>query len=133
LFQNLNSDELNQVRSVLSENEMDLWVKYQSVDQRHSIVVLNRLNVFMPHAGRDAQVAALMHDIGKSVSRLGVISRVAATVFGPKTQRFSQYLSHERIGIDLLEAAGCSDITIALLKGVGDPKVIAALSDADNI
>lgn len=114
-------------------SEMGLWMKYQNVDKRHSLVVLHRLNELVPTADRDAQAAALLHDIGKSQSQLGVISRVVATIVGPRTRRFSQYHRHEEIGIGLLEDAGCPDATISLLKGVGDAQVIAALADADNV
>ena len=129
----LNGVELAQVHSILSAREMDLWGKYQNADKRHSIVVLNRLNVLMPTAGREAQAAALLHDIGKSRSQLGVLLRVVATIVGPRTRRFSQYHRHEEIGIELLESIGSSDVMISLLKGVGDPQVIAALTAADNI
>jgi response regulator RpfG family c-di-GMP phosphodiesterase len=129
----LNGAELTQVQAILSEGEMGLWMKYQNIDKRHSIVVLNRLNVLMPTAGREAQAAALLHDIGKSRSQLGVLLRVVATIVGPRTRRFSQYHRHEEIGIELLESIGSSDVMISLLKGVGDPQVIAALTAADNI
>ena len=129
----LNGVELAQVQAILSEGEMGLWMKYQNIDQRHSIVVLHRLNVLMPTAGREAQAAALLHDIGKSQSQLGVLLRVVATIVGPRTRRFSQYHRHEETGIELLESIGSSDVMISLLKGVGDPQVIAALTAADNI
>jgi hypothetical protein len=129
----LNGVELAQVQAILSEGEMGLWMKYQNVDQRHSIVVLHRLNVLMPTAGREAQAAALLHDIGKSQSQLGVLLRVVATIVGPRTRRFSQYHRHEETGIELLESIGSSDVMISLLKGVGDPQLIAALTAADNI
>ena len=125
--------EISRVHSILSVNEIELWKSYQKFDKRHSIVVLNRLNAFMPHAGREVHVAALLHDIGKSDSRLDVFSRVIATIVGPRTGRFSRYHHHEEIGIELLEAAGCSEVTISLLKGIGDPQALAALSAADNI
>ena len=114
-------------------SEMGLWMKYQNVHKRHSLVVLRRLNELLPTADRDAQAAALLHDIGKSQSQLGVLCRVVATIVGPRTRRFSQYHRHEEIGIGLLEDAGCSDATISLLKGVGDAQVIAALAAADNM
>ena len=129
----LNAVELAQVQAILSEGEMGLWMKYQNIDKRHSIVVLHRLNVLMPTAGRDARATALLHDIGKSESQLGVLLRVVATIVGPRTRRFSQYHRHEEIGIELLESIGSSDVMISLLKGVGDPQVIAALTAADNI
>ena len=125
--------EFAEVQSILSMSEMGLWMKYQNVDKRHSLVVLRRLNELLPTADRDAQAAALLHDIGKSQSQLGVLCRVVATIVGPRTRRFSQYHRHEEIGIGLLEDAGCSDATISLLKGVGDAQVIAALAAADNM
>jgi len=37
------------------------------------------------------------------------------------------------LGIELLEAASCSTITIGYLRGSGDPDVVSALAIADNI
>ena len=129
----LNDEEQQLVRSVLLENELGLWMKSMKVDQRHSLVVLKRFIAIMPDAGRDAQAAALLHDIGKSQLQMGILSRVAATLIGPRTQRFSQYHRHEQLGIELLEAASCSTITIGYLRGSGDPDVVSALAIADNI
>ncbi len=129
----LDEFELARVQAILPESELGLWMRYQNIDQRHSIVVLNRLHKLLPTAGREAQAAALLHDIGKSKSHLGVLLRVIATIVGPRTRRFSQYHRHEEIGIGLLEDAGCSNITIGLLKGIGDPQEIAALAAADDI
>ena len=129
----LNDEEQQLVRSVLLENELGLWMKSMKVDQRHSLVILKRFLAFMPDAGRDAQAAALLHDIGKSLLQMGILSRVAATLIGPRTQRFSQYHRHEQLGIELLEAASCSTITIGFLRGSGDPDVVSALAIADNI
>ena len=129
----LNDEEQQLVRSVLLDNELDLWMKSMKVDQRHSLVVLKRFIAIMPDAGRDAQAAALLHDIGKSQLQMGILSRVAATLIGPRTQRFSQYHRHEQLGIELLEAASCSTITIGYLRGSGDPDVVSALAIADNI
>jgi len=129
----LNDEEQQLVRSVLLVNELGLWMKSMKVDQRHSLVVLKRFLAIMPDAGRDAQAAALLHDIGKSLLQMGILSRVAATLIGPRTQRFSQYHRHEQLGIELLEAASCSTITIGYLRGSGDPDVVSALAIADNI
>lgn len=133
IVRKLNDEEQQLVRSVLLDNEMGLWLKSMKVDKNHSLVVLKRFLAIMPSAGREAQAAALLHDIGKSQLQMGILSRVAATLIGPRTQRFSQYHRHEEIGIDLLEAASCSTITIGYLRGNGDPDVVAALATADNI
>ena len=41
----LNDEEQQLVRSVLLDNELDLWMKSMKVDQRHSLVVLKRFLV----------------------------------------------------------------------------------------
>ncbi len=80
---------------------------------------------------RDEVAGALLHDVGKLDSGLGTIGRVVATIVGPRTDRFRRYHDHERIGADMLDAAGSSDITIELVRGRG--RAAAALADADHI
>lgn len=121
------------VRSVLSPNEMHLWTKSAREDQQHSLVVLKRLLNIMPDAGKAAQAAALLHDIGKIESDLGTFLRVVATVVGPRTKRFAKYHDHEQIGLKMLEEAGSSPEIIALVSGNGDPKLVAILALADDI
>ena len=121
------------VRSVLSPNEMHLWTKSAREDQQHSLVVLKRLLNIMPDAGKAAQAAALLHDIGKIESDLGTFLRVVATVVGPRTKRFAKYHDHEQIGLKMLEEAGSSPEIIALMSGNGDPKLVAILALADDI
>ena len=121
------------VRSVLSPNEMHLWTKSAREDQQHSLVVLKRLLNIMPDAGKAAQAAALLHDIGKIESDLGTFLRVVATVVGPRTKRFAKYHDHEQIGLKMLEEAGSNPEIIALMSGNGDPKLVAILALADDI
>ena len=54
---------------------------------------------------------ALLHDVGKLESGLGTLARVVATIVGPRTARFRRYHDHERIGADLLVAAGSTPVT----------------------
>jgi 3'-5' exoribonuclease len=78
-----------------------------------------------------AVAGALLHDIGKVESRLGTFGRVAATIVGPRTDRFRLYHAHEMIGAQMLRRAGSSADTIELVEGGG-----AAASDlraADDI
>jgi putative nucleotidyltransferase with HDIG domain len=121
------------VQSVLSLNEMHLWTKSAREDQQHSLVVLKRLLNIMPDAGKAAQAAALLHDIGKIESDLGTFLRVVATVVGPRTKRFAKYHDHEQIGLKMLEEADSSPEIIALVSGNGDPKLVAILALADDI
>jgi putative nucleotidyltransferase with HDIG domain len=121
------------VQSVLSFNEMHLWTKSAREDQQHSLFVLKRLLNIMPDAGKAAQAAALLHDIGKIESDLGTFLRVVATLVGPRTKRFAKYYQHEQIGLKMLEEAGSSSEIIALVSGNGDPKLVAILALADDI
>jgi hypothetical protein len=74
---------------------------------------------------------ALLHDVGKLESGLGTFARVAATIVGPRTDRFRRYQDHERVGADLLAAAGSSEATIEVVLGRGP--AATALAEADNI
>ncbi len=118
------------VDSHLLENESVLWHRMSPADRRHSIAVARRFE----RSGswtREEMAGALLHDVGKIESGLGVFGRVVATVAGPRTDRFRRYHDHERIGADLLAVAGSSQITIELVHGRG--RASGALADADNI
>ena len=80
---------------------------------------------------REETAAALLHDIGKLDSGLGTAARVVATVVGPRTKRFGRYHDHERIGAEMLAAAGSSPVTVDLVRGNG--RAASALAAADNI
>ena len=75
-------------------------------DRRHSILVARRFVEFAPEASRAEVAAALLHDVGKLASGLGTFARVVATVVGPRTDRFRPYHDHERLGAEMLAAAG---------------------------
>ena len=80
---------------------------------------------------RDETAGALLHDVGKLDSDLGTLARVLATIVGPRTDRFRRYHDHEKIGADLLVAAGSSPLTVELVLGRG--RAAPALAEADNI
>lgn len=72
--------------------------------------------------GGDAVVAAaLLHDVGKVEAGLGPVGRAAATVAGvvaPRQAaagegRVARYLTHDRRGAALLEAAGSDPLVVA--------------------
>lgn len=118
-------------RSFLSPWERDLWNRFTYPDRRHAIQVARRFIALRPAATRDEVAGALLHDIGKTESRLGTFGRVAATVIGPRTERFRLYHAHEMIGVELLRQAGSSAATVAVVQGSGD--AAAALRAADDI
>ena len=118
----------------LSTGERDLWHQMQNQDKRHCLEVARRFVTFAPDAPRFAIAAALMHDVGKVQSRLGAFARVTATLVGPRTKRFRLYHDHERIGADLLRAAGSAPETVALVEETSDQHILAAaLRRADDI
>jgi hypothetical protein len=118
----------------LTEAEAALWWKMMHQDRRHSVLVARRFLERVPDAPRASVAAALLHDVGKSESRLGVLSRVAATIFGPRTSRWRAYHEHERIGVVMLREAGSDPMTLALLDGTSsDTALLDALRAADDI
>lgn len=106
------------------------------MDQRHSIVVMRRFRVLRPNATLPEIRAALLHDVGKIESNLGVFGRVIATVVGPRGRRFTNYHEHEQIGSQMLRKINSELVTILLVAGAPDSLLVEALKilrDADNI
>lgn len=111
--------------------EAELWARMTVQDRRHSILVARRFVELAPDATRAEVAGALLHDVGKLASGLGTFSRVVATLVGPRTDRFRAYHDHERLGAEMLAAAGSPLVTVELVQGRGEHA--AALRHADNI
>ena len=128
-------EDLKEVESLLLDGEFLLWRKLPTMDQRHSIAVLLRFVNLRPGATRPEMRAALLHDIGKIQSNLGVLGRVVATLIGPRGERFTAYHDHERIGSEMLQNINSDLVTIRLVAGSDQSDIAGALSDlreADN-
>jgi hypothetical protein len=148
------------VESVLEPAELALWARQPGHDQRHSAGVARKVEAALaggPHAGDSRWPAcALLHDIGKLASGLGVPHRVLATLVGRATggavadweehrglrRRIALYLRHPELGADLICMAG-GRAEVAHWAGAHhdrarlDPTlmpapVVAALVEADN-
>ncbi|MEY2554564.1 MAG: hypothetical protein QOC57_2424 [Ilumatobacteraceae bacterium] len=121
--------------SFMLDDELLLWRQLGAADRRHAITVARRFaaigHVSETDWSREEMAGALLHDVGKIDSSLGTSGRVVATVVGPRTARFRSYHDHERIGADMLVAAGSSPLTIDLVRGIG--RAAAALAQADHI
>lgn len=117
--------------SFLRPPEQRLWSSMSPTDRRHTIEVARRFESLRPAATRAEMAAALLHDVGKVDSGLGTISRVVATVIGPRGRRYRAYHDHERRGADRLEVAGSDPVTVALVRGEGPATM--ALRDADDV
>ena len=117
--------------SFLLDGELVLWRQLGNVDRRHAIQVARRFEGLGSWT-RDEMAAALLHDIGKTVSRLSTLERVGATVLGGRTRRWRDYRDHERIGVGLCRAAGSSATTLGILSGAPG-SAVEALRRADRI
>jgi hypothetical protein len=117
--------------ATLTEGEWRLWSRMAVQDRRHSIQVARRFVVIAPSAAQPEIAGALLHDVGKQVAGLGTIGRVVATVVGPRGARFRDYHAHERLGAELLLAAGSDPATIELVQGQGP--WADALRQADHL
>ncbi len=112
-------------RSLLLPGESALWARMSGPDRRHAVAVAHRVADALggrSAAGRPVLAAALLHDVGKVTSGLGTFGRVGATALAmvggrdrmaASPGRVGAYLCHDRIGGDLLEAAGSDRLTVA--------------------
>lgn len=87
---------------------------------------------FYPPAKRTEQAAALLHDVGKTLSGLGWFMRIIATCVGSRSARFSLYHDHENLGAQMLQGIS-EQRTIDLVAGTAEDVVMVALRNADNI
>ena len=121
------------VHSVLSQVESALWNNMMVQDRRHSVMVGRRFVKHRPIATQSEIAGALLHDVGKSVARLGTFGRVIATLVGPRTNRFRQYHDHEQIGATMLRSIGSDELTISMVEGSCVGELRQALNKADDI
>ena len=121
------------IQSVLSPSEFDVWNNMMVQDRRHSVMVGRRFVKYRPTATQSEIAGALLHDVGKSVARLGTVGRVIATLVGPRTNRFRQYHDHESIGATMLRSIGSDELTISMVEGSCVGELRQALNKADDI
>jgi hypothetical protein len=124
--------DVERVERLLLLPEFELWWTMQPRDQRHSLQVYERFMRFYPPAKRTEQAAAILHDIGKTVSGLGWFMRIIATLVGSRGIRFALYHDHENLGAQMLQGVS-EQRTIDLVGGTIDDVVMVALRNADNI
>ncbi len=119
-------------RRWLNPGEIDLWNRLPGPDRRHAVAVGHRVAAALGDADgagvpTPVLAAAMLHDVGKVESGLGTFRRVAVTLLAgglgrarvaawserPEgwQKRAGQYLCHDVIGRDLLEAAGSDPLT----------------------
>lgn len=122
-------DDVTWVETVLSDAELQLWARMRGPDRRHSVQVARRVERALGNeASTEVLAAALLHDVGKTVSGLRTYGRVVATVSGRVAghhmayrwsnargfvRRVGLYLRHPELGGDLLAMAGSHPLTVA--------------------
>jgi len=118
----------------LRPDEVPLWSGMTRPDRRHGVAVARRVaaalgNVDGAGVPRKALAAALLHDAGKSGSRLGLLGRSATTLLalGLGRRRIAtwsdtrsgwlreagRYAAHDTIGADLLASVGSDPVVVA--------------------
>jgi putative nucleotidyltransferase with HDIG domain len=127
------SAETQWAREQLNEGERALFDRMSRADRRHAIAVAReaeRLATTARTALPDGFVtAALLHDVGKVEAGLGTFARALVTVLAiarrrerllswrasPSRwrERAACYLAHDRIGAELLAAAGSNDLVVS--------------------
>jgi hypothetical protein len=109
--------------ALLLPGEAELWQRMSGPDRRHAIGVARDMSALLAEKpARAVTAAALLHDVGKVESGYGTFSRVAVTLLamtigrrrltGPRAPtRIRLYLTHDRLGGDMLRRAGSEPLT----------------------
>lgn len=118
----------------LLPGEQSLWRRMSGPDRRHAVGVARDTVQLLGGAEQPREVvaAALLHDVGKIEARLGTFSRVGVTLLAMAANRsrllawagsapeggratlrnrIGLYLAHDRVGAELLAAAGSAELT----------------------
>jgi hypothetical protein len=108
--------EQAEVSGLLAPGLRRLFWDQPDADQRHALECARAVAAAAP--GRPELVeAALLHDVGKRRSGLGVVGRVVASVLGmagvARRGRVRAYLEHGPRGAAELAAAGAAPLTVA--------------------
>ena len=155
------ADDVAWVATVLTTDGFAMFRRQPNHDQRHAIGVARDVQARLadtPYADDPRWLsAALLHDIGKLDSHLGVYGRVVATVSGAVagrdhaeawseskgfTRRVGVYLRHAELGADRIRIAGEPEEAARWAAAHHDPStwpdlpipepVVVALDEADN-
>jgi hypothetical protein len=159
--------ELSLLSEYLTPPQAELFLRMPRCDQRHGLDVFHVLRR-KQHHDHDLLTAALLHDVGKSGHALSspkggrlrlwhrvlivlinalrpeLLSRLASDE--PRSWRYPLFVHqhHPELGAELAQVAGCSPITIELIRRHQQPpssnpletrqdELLAALQEADGV
>jgi len=139
--------ELGELGGLLSTEQQALFRTMSAVDQRHCVAVARSLTSH-GYQQPDLLLAALFHDVGKSLATISVWERVAHVLLlrfapglvarlgseqpGGLAHGLYVLAHHSDWGADLAERAGLPAGAVALMRGAGDAQMLAALRQADD-
>lgn len=108
--------DLEFVQRTLSAGELSVWERLGPADRAESVATARAAQAALGPNGEPQWIAAaLLHDVGKSDTRLGPFGRSAATVIavvaGHRRVRgwsnsVGRYVNHDELGAQKLQAAG---------------------------
>jgi len=123
--------DLDEVRAILNPGEMGLFEGMQPSEQAHSLAVMRRLQAQDP-LSQDLLVAALLHDVGKSLYPLSMWERVLIVLVGalssgllarwgagePRGWRLAFVVArqHPQWGADMAARQGASPLAVELIR-----------------
>jgi hypothetical protein len=155
----VSKDERSLISVYLPPTQVELFQRMPRCDQRHGLDVFYTLRA-KQYDDRDLLVAALLHDVGKSEGQMRLWHRVLIVLIEalrpqlldmlacdePRSWRYPFFVhqQHPELGAKLAQAAGCSPITVELIRRHQEPlannpsrtyqdKLLAALQDADGV
>jgi putative nucleotidyltransferase with HDIG domain len=130
----LSEIDVQEIRSILSPAQLELFFQMNVNDQQHSLGVMRQLEQ-NGKRNKDLLIAALLHDVGKAHIKLGIIERslvVLAHYFRPTLAKkwgcqelgdswswkrpFIVYKKHPVWGASMAQAVNCSPLTVKLIR-----------------